>query len=329
MQFRTILEPHKAAFDLNYHTPILTVGSCFAENIGNRLSDLRFPININPFGILFNPISVADCLNYLMTETIFTENDIFENNGLWHSWLHHGRFSSPEKDKILRGVNDSLLEARQFFKTANRLIITLGTANVFVENTSNKVVANCHKVSLSMPKALLWRGTPTEQYFNKKRLSVTEIVESLSIVFSKIKTQNTDMQVIITVSPIRHIRDGLLENQRSKATLLLAIEEIMKQFPNIHYFPAYEIVMDDLRDYRFYEADMIHPNSQAIAYIWQFFSETFFLNETKIIAEEVRKVNLMQQHRPLHPDTEGYKQFVDNLKKRTGDLEKKYPYLRF
>ena len=209
----------------------------------------------------------------------------------------------------------TLFDYRQFLKTANRLIITLGTANVFVENLSDKVVANCHKVP--------------PQYFHEKKLSVSEIVERLSLVFTKIKTQNTDIQIIITVSPIRHIRDGLLENQRSKATLLLAVEEIVKQFPNMYYFPAYEIMMDDLRDYRFYEADMIHPNSQAIAYIWQFFSETFFSNETKIIAEEVRKVNLMQQHRPLHPDTEGYQQFVDNLKKRTGDLEKKYPYLRF
>ena len=142
MQFRTVLELQTAAFDINYHTPTLAIGSCFAENMGGRLADLRFPIQINPFGILFNPISIADCLNYLMTDTLFSETDIFENNGLWHSWLHHGKFSSPEKEEILRGINGSLLEARPIFKKAKRLIITLGTANVFIENTSNNVVAN-------------------------------------------------------------------------------------------------------------------------------------------------------------------------------------------
>ncbi len=313
MVFRTVLLQQKAGFDNAYQNPTLTIGSCFAENMGVRLSDLRFPVCINPFGILYNPISIANCLNYLVTDTDFTEKDIFESQGLWHSWQHHGKFSNSKKVEILRGVNGSLSEARQFFTKANRLIITLGTAHVFVEKQSGKVVANCHKMPTS--------------YFDPKRLSVENIVESLSRIFNKIVTQNPDFQIIITVSPIRHIRDGLIENQRSKATLLLATDILCQQFSNVHYFPAYEIMMDDLRDYRFYEADMIHPNSQAIDYIWRGFSDTYFTDETKKIMDDVHKVNLMRQHRPLHPDTEGYQQFVNNLKKKEIELVAKYPVL--
>ncbi len=313
MVFRTALLPQKADFDASYQTPTLAIGSCFAENIGARLSDLRFNVSINPFGILYNPISIANCINYLMTNTAFTEKDIFEHQGLWHSWQHHGKFSNSKKAEILRGVNDSLSEARQFFTKANRLIVTLGTAHVFVENQSNTVVANCHK----MPAA----------HFHRKTLSVEDIVASLSRVFNKIAAQKPDFQIIITVSPIRHIRGGLIENQRSKAILLLATHALCEQFSNVHYFPAYEIMMDDLRDYRFYEADMIHPTRQAIDYIWQVFSDTYFTNETKKIMDDVHKVNLMRQHRPLHPDTEGYQQFVNSLKKKEVELVAKYPIL--
>lgn len=313
MVFRTVLLPQKADFEISYQTPTLAIGSCFTENIGERLSDARFPLCINPFGIFYNPLSIAYCINYLMTNTIFTEKDIFENQGLWHSWQHHGKFSHSKKAEILRGVNESLSEARQFYKSANRLIITLGTAHVFVEKQSGKVVANCHKMPAS--------------FFYSKRLSMTEIVESLSSTFNKIFSQNADCQIIITVSPIRHIREGLIENQRNKAILLLAAEALCQQFPNVHYFPAYEIMMDDLRDYRFYEADMIHPTPQAIDYIWQVFSDTYFTESTKKMRDDVRKVHLMQQHRPLHPDTDAYQQFVNNLKKKEEELAVKYPIL--
>jgi GSCFA family len=313
MVFRTVLLAKKEDFDCSYQTPTLAIGSCFAENMAARLSDLRFPVYTNPFGILYNPISIVNCLNYLMIGENFTEKDIFENHGLWHSWQHHGKFSSPKKAEILRGVNEQLSNARQFFKKANRLIVTLGTANVFIETEAGQVVANCHKMPAS--------------HFQYKRLSIAEIVEPLNLVFDKIIAQNIDCQIIITISPIRHIRDGLIENQRSKASLLLATEILCQQFANVHYFPAYEIMMDDLRDYRFYEADMIHPSKQAIDYIWQAFSDTFFTDETKKIMDEVHKINLMQQHRPLHPDTEGYQQFVNSLKKREEALNAKYPFL--
>ena len=321
MEFRTTLNPTKSNISIGYDDSILTVGSCFAENIGARLAALRFTALMNPFGILYNPISISKNISKLLTDEIYTEKDIFQNGDLWHSWQHHGKFSSPKKDNILRGINDSLSEARIFYQKANRLIITLGTANVFVEKKSGEVVANCHKV----PSRNAETGLDN---FDKRRLSVEEIIESFTDILNKINAQKADIQIIITVSPIRHISDGLIESQRSKATLLLAIDEICRQFKNVHYFPAYELMMDDLRDYRFYEADMIHPSSQAIDYIWDYFKETYFTDKTNCVINEVQKINAMLQHRPLHPDTEGYQQFVNSVNNKMIELKSKYPYLK-
>jgi GSCFA family len=313
MQFRTTLSIPKSSFDLSYETPLFMLGSCFTENIGARLNDLHLPVLTNPFGIVYNPISMAKCINNLMINDLFSEKNVFQQGDLWHSWQHHSRFSSPEKAEILRGINAELSTARHHFSKTKTLILTLGTANVFVEKKSNQVVNNCHKVP--------------PQYFEKKRLSVEDVVTNLKTVFEKIFLQNTDCQIVMTVSPIRHLRDGLIENNRSKAVLLLACGELSDLFPNVHYFPAYELVIDDLRDYRFYAPDMMHPTDQAIDYIWQHFTDTFFSEKTKTITDEIQKINLMKQHRPLHPNTEGYQQFVNTLQQKVDNLQKKYPFL--
>jgi lysophospholipase L1-like esterase len=313
MQFRTTLSIPQSSFELGYDTPLLMLGSCFTENIGARLQSLHLPVLTNPFGIVYNPISMTRNINYLMTNEIFSEKDIFQQGDMWHSWQHHSRFSSPEKAEILRGINDELTTARNHFVKTKTLILTLGTANVFVEKKSNQVVNNCHK---SPP-----------QYFEKKRLSVSDVVSNFKTIFEKILSQNTECQIVMTVSPIRHLRDGLIENNRSKAVLLLASAELSDLFPNVHYFPAYELVIDDLRDYRFFAPDMMHPTDQAIDYIWQHFTDTFFTEKTKIMTEEVHKINLMKQHRPLHPNTEGYQQFVNQLQQKVDNLKNKYPFL--
>jgi hypothetical protein len=313
MQFRTTLSITKSSFDLSYETPLLMLGSCFTENIGARLQSLHLPVLTNPFGIVYNPVSIAKNINYLMTTDLFSEKDIFKEGDLWHSWQHHSRFSSPEKAEILRGINTELSSARSHFLKTKTLILTLGTANVFIEKKSNQVVTNCHKVP--------------PQYFEKKRLSVSDIVSNLKSVFEQIFLQNADCQIVMTVSPIRHLRDGLIENNRSKAVLLLACAELSDLFPNVHYFPAYELVIDDLRDYRFYAPDMMHPTDQAIDYIWQHFRDTFFSEKTKIIMDDIQKINLMKKHRPLHPNTEGYQQFVNTLQQKVDDLKNKYPFL--
>lgn len=315
MQFRTVISPQKAAITIGYDTPVLAIGSCFAENMGERLHNMRIPVYINPFGILYNPASIAKNISILLTNQNFEYSDIFEHGGLWHSWQHHGKFSHPDKEAILRGVNESLFEARNFMKKTQRLVITFGSAYVYVLKNTGEMVANCHKVPSS--------------FFEKKRLSIEEIVTNFSETIHHLNQQNIDLQIVMTVSPVRYIRDGIIENQKSKAILLLAVEALCEKFSNVHYFPSYELVMDDLRDYRFYEDDMVHPNKQAIDYIWAFFKETYCTQNTLNIMTEVEKINAMLQHRPLHPNTEGYQQFVNTLSNRIEAIQKKYPFLNF
>ncbi len=320
--FRIELNPQKASFDIDYQCFTLGIGSCFIENIGAMLNARQLPFLQNPFGIVYNPLSIAKQLAAIMDRednskpSFFKDKDFFQHNGLWASLQHHGKFSGQNKEMVLKNMNDSLETACIFFKKTNRILLTFGTANVFIWKETGKVVANCHKIP--------------PQYFEQKRLKVEEIVENFKPVFEKMVSQNPDCQVIITVSPIRHLRDGLVENNRSKAVLLLAADALSQLFDNVHYFPAYEIMMDDLRDYRFYERDMIHPNSVAIEYIWQFFSETFFNKKTKSIIQEVEKINAMLVHRPLHGvDTEGYQKFREQLNLKILALQKQYSFLNF
>lgn len=316
--FRTELKPQRASFSIDYQCFTLGIGSCFVENIGMMLAARQLPLLQNPYGIVYNPLSIAWQLEAIQNakDSFFVEKDLFQHNGLWASLQHHGRFSGEDRDSVLKNMNDSLETACTFFKKTNRILLTFGTSHVFEWKETGEVVANCHKLP--------------HQYFEAKRLSVEEIVDNFKLVFEKIFLQKTDCQIILTVSPIRHIRDGFVENNRSKAILLLACDALSRLFDNVHYFPAYEIVMDDLRDYRFYERDMIHPNGVAIEYIWQYFSETYFDKRTQSIIQEVEKINQMQAHRPLHgADTEGYRRFREQLDKKVLDLKEHYPFLRF
>jgi GSCFA family len=315
MKFRTELPASKVAFDINYHTPMLGIGSCFVENIGEKLLQRRFLFHQNPFGIVYNPLSMAAQLDILTTEKRFVESDLVEINGLYHSWLHHGCFSEETVEGTLNGINSAIEKARLFLKKANRLFITFGSATVYQLRVTQEVVANCHKAP--------------PQYFERKRLSAEGIVAALSPIFEQLSTQYVDIQVILTVSPIRHLRDGLIENNLSKATLLLAADALVQKFPNVTYFPAYELVMDDLRDYRFFEPDMMHPTEQAVDYIWDYFSQTYFSEDTKNVIREVEKINAMQAHRPINgADTEGVKKFQHTLALRVNDLEMKFPFLK-
>jgi GSCFA family len=314
MKLRTELSPSKAPFDINYQTPTLGIGSCFVENMGEKLTARRLKYHQNPFGIVYNPVSMAAQLDILMGEKRFVASDLVEINGLFHSWLHHGFYSESTVEATLEKINTAIDEARLFLKTSNRLFLTFGSATVFQLKSSGEIVANCHK--------------ETPQYFDRKRLTATEIVNAFSTIIEKLFTQLPNLQIITTVSPIRHLRDGLIENNLSKATLLLAADELAKQFSNISYFPAYELIIDDLRDYRFFEPDMMHPTAQAIDYVWQFFSATYFSEDTKKIIQEVEKINAMQAHRPKNTsNTEGSLKFQKNLALKIIELEKRFPFL--
>ncbi|MFK7982978.1 MAG: GSCFA domain-containing protein [Saprospiraceae bacterium] len=311
--FRTVLPLEKTNFDINYQSPILCIGSCFTENTGNLLVANKFPTLLNPFGILYNPISIKNSLEILLSEKEYTAKDLFFHQDLWRSFDHHSFFSATNQVQALETINHQIKVAKVFLQQTKRIILTFGTANVFINKSAGKVVANCHKL-------------PTTN-FEKQRLSVAEITSALLPVLQQLKTQNSTVEIILTLSPVRHIRDGLLENQRSKATLLLALEYLSKELPFTHYFPAYELVLDDLRDYRFFGKDMIHPNEIAIDYIWNYFQQTYFSTKTMAIFKQVKKIVQASQHRPLHPTTATHQQFVRKQLEKIIAFSKQYPFI--
>jgi len=314
--FRTILQPESSSFEINHQSGVLCIGSCFAEHIFERLDEVKFETLLNPFGIIFNPISMAKSLEILLDENrIFTEQDLFQHRGGWHSFQHHSSFSNPSEEVVLEKINTALFAAREFLKKAEYLILTFGTSNVFVSEKTGQVVANCHKVP--------------QKYFIHKKLSADEIILTLDDIFRKYEVAFPNLKIITTVSPVRHIREGLVENQVSKAKLLVALDNLSSLHPQLKYFPSYEIMMDDLRDYRFYKKDLIHPNEMAVDYIFDFFSKTFFTEKTKELNAKLEKINIAKAHRPFHPDSEEHLKFKKNQLVKIEKLESDFPFLNF
>ena len=315
MNFRTPLPFEKSTIEISHESPLLCVGSCFATNIGQKLEAAKFSTFVNPFGISYNPVSIAEYLLYLIDNQLFTVDDIFQQGELWHSFSHHGYFSKMSENETLEGINTTLKSARDFFKTTQKIVITLGSANVFIYKKTGKIVANCHKV-------------PNLE-FEKKRLSVDEIVGDLENILTRLKNKKPDLEVILSVSPIRHLREGIVENQRSKATLILATEELCKKLDFVYYFPAYEIMMDDLRDYRFYETDMTHPTPQAVDYIWDIFQNIYFSEKTQTLTQRIERIVTASKHRPFHTQSIDYQNFIKNSIAKIEALEVEFPSLDF
>lgn len=314
-QFRTILPPYSFDFSISHQDFILSVGSCFAEHIGKRLAQYKFSSQLNPFGILYNPISIANNLAYLISDQQFDTPDIFFHQNLWHSFNHHGSFSHPDQTLMLQQLNAQLLFARSFLAKANCLIITLGTANTFVHKDRATIVANCHKLP--------------SQHFYRKMLEPLEICEQMGEVFNQLKAKKPNLKILLTVSPVRHIRDGLLESNRSKARLLLACEQLSKQIKDVYYFPAYELIMDDLRDYRFYKEDLVHPSDMAIDYVWQYFATAFFSTPTTELMQQIEQIVKASEHRPFHMESTAHQDFVKRQMAKIDRLEQQQPYLNF
>ncbi len=313
--FRTEIKLQTFDFDINYQTKIMFAGSCFTENIGNKLAELKFNVNINPFGIIYNPVSLAKSLDFIVDKRKFSNNDLIFFNEYWHSFYHHGKFSETDKNKVLKNINKSISEANKFIYNADILFITLGTAWVYEFSETKEIVANCHKI-------------PGNK-FNKKLLTETEIVNNLNYTVEKIKKHNKKLKIIFSISPVRHLKDGFSENFLSKAILRTAVNEICRQNNDVFYFPAYEILIDDLRDYRFYASDMVHPNEAATEYIFNLFKNAFFDKETLTVSEEIKKINLMKQHRIFDTGTEQFEKFISSALKKISETEKKYPFLNF
>lgn len=295
---------------IDHNSRIVMLGSCFAENIGKKLIDCGFNVVMNPMGILYNPISIFSALERIVEGREFTEDELFCHNGLWTSFMHHGSFSHADKNEALKMMNERLKEGHEQLKDATHLIITFGSAEVYEHD--GKVVSNCHKL-------------PARE-FTHRLLSINEI-NNLYKSFA-IKTQNiASLQTIFTISPVRYLGDGAHHGQINKATLLLATNDICKK-TGADYFPSYEIMMDELRDYRYYAEDMIHPSDVAINYIFERFAETYLTDEAIRTADEIRKIKKSLAHRPLHPDSEEYRNFKKKLSQQIAAIVEKYPNVK-
>jgi lysophospholipase L1-like esterase len=295
MEFRTKVNLPEYPFRIAHTDQLLLMGSCFTENIGNYLTQHQFQANVNPFGIIYNPLSIFANLNHITDKKHYTQNDLLLHNELYCSPDHHGHFSGTDKAEVLNRINASVEKAHADFNTANVMVITLGTAYVYRHLEQNRVVANCHKLP----------GTA----FEKRLLTIEEIKTAFAVLTAAQKNK----KIIFTVSPVRHWRDGAVQNQRSKSILIESIHQLTAEHNNCFYFPAYEIMMDELRDYRFYAEDMLHPNATAVSYIWQRFADAFFDAGTKHINAQTEKINLLLQHRVKNTGTQAQAAFEEKL----------------
>ncbi|MDR3350478.1 MAG: GSCFA domain-containing protein [Prevotellaceae bacterium] len=294
---------------ITYRTPVLFIGSCFASNMGEAMRQRKFPVTINPFGAAYNPQSVVQALQRLRSGKPFEKKELVCCNGLWTTFSHHSSFSHPDAAVFLQQANDALRAGQDAFLHASFVVASLGTSWAYRHKEKNTIVANCHK----------FPATDFERSFSP--------AEETARLLAKEIAAEPARTWVLTVSPVRHWKDGAHGNQLSKAHLLLAIEQLQQQFPNVRYFPAYEIMMDELRDYRFYDADMLHPSAQAVDYIWQRFSEAALDGETTTIMHEAEKIIAAQQHRPLHENTTAHRKFLTDLHQKIQDFSARYPFI--
>lgn len=313
--FRTEIRPTPAPFSISYTDLLLFIGSCFTEHIGSKMELLKFPVCLNPSGILYNPVSIANTIRRLITAKPYSQDELILYNGVWHSFDHHGMFSGTDKDEVLKRINESLNRGAAFLPKATCLFITLGNAHVYRYRKTGQIAANCHKIP--------------DTEFTFDILSPEQIAENFTDVWNLISKVNPTLRMIFSISPVRYLRYGHTGNQTGKSVLFVAVHRLLNEIPGSVYFPAYEIMMDDLRDYRFYEPDMIHPNQVAIDYIWQFFCQTFFAEATLQIVRKVEQVQRALEHRPIRPGTEEYSRFIEQIRTRISELEKQYSFLNF
>ena len=316
MQFTTKIPVQKSSFPIDYDSKIMLLGSCFAENMGNKFDYFKFQATTNPFGIIFNAVSLEKLIRRAVENRMFTENDIFFHNDLWHCFEVHSELSNPDKDAFLESLNDLIRLTNQQLNDSTHIIITLGTSWVYRNIESNEIVANCHKV-------------PQKQ-FKKELLSINQTEESLQNIVSFIHSVNPNCNFIFTVSPVRHIKDGFVENTLSKAHLVAAIRKTITNNPSlITYFPAYEIMMDELRDYRFYAEDMLHPNQTAIDYIWIQFFENYISESEFGLMNEICSIQKGLKHRPFNPNTESHQKFLNQLDLKIQTIQNQHPFIKF
>lgn len=313
MQFHLGFQPSISNQKITHNDDVLLIGSCFSEHIGNRLNELKFRVHSNPFGIVFNPKSIETTLNRIINKDYFNENDVFEKEGNWYSLEAHSSVFSAGKNELLVLLNNTIDEWNLKLKSASFLIITVGSAFAYKSKLKDMIVANCHK----LPQA----------EFEKVLLETQDIVSDYQTLIDKLKQINPNLNILFTVSPVKHLRDGVVENSLSKAILIQSVHQLINQNSNCVYFPAYELVNDDLRDYRFYESDMAHPNVQAINYVWKKFSEVYFNEATISINEKVNHIHQAYHHRLFNETTESSIKFKHKFYQKCVVLQSEFPHI--
>ena len=313
MQFHLGFQPTVSPNKIKHQDDVLLIGSCFSEHIGNRLNELKFNVNSNPFGIVFNPKSIVSTILRIINKNYFVAKDVFEKEGLWYSFEAHSSVRGETQQELLHMLNHSIDLWNEKLKTAHWLTITFGSAFAYKHVEQAKVVANCHKLPQSI--------------FEKTLLKTNDIVNDFNDVINKLQQFNPTLKIILTVSPVKHLRDGVVENSVSKAILIQSTHQLINNFMNCVYFPAYELVNDDLRDYRFYESDMAHPNKQAIDYVWKRFTEVYFNEKTNAINDKVTQIHQAYHHRLFNETTSSSVKFKHKFYQQCTNLQAEYPYL--
>lgn len=315
MHFTTKIPVTKSQNKIDYNSKLLLLGSCFSENIGNKFTYFKFQTEINPFGIIFNTVSLEKLLLRCIRKQYFTEKDVVFHNDLWHCFEVHSELSNSNKEEFLSKLNEIIDHTNQYIGKLTHCLITLGTSWVYRNIETKEIVANCHKVP--------------QKKFTKELLSTEQIEASLQNIVNEIKKVNATCKFIFTVSPVRHIKDGFFENNVSKGNLFSALNSILKYDSELNYFPSFEIVMDELRDYRFFEKDMLHPNSIAVDYIWEKFLEVYIDKESIELMSEIETIQKGLAHRPFNPNTENHKKFLKNLQDKIDNLANKNLNINF
>ncbi|WKK66532.1 GSCFA domain-containing protein [Lutimonas zeaxanthinifaciens] len=313
MKFRTEIDIPKGLVQIDHQSEIVLIGSCFSEEISAKFDYFKFKTFANPFGMLFNPVSIKNAVKHCVRGRTFERTDLHFHQDKWMSLFHHGSFDHADPDQVLAQINQKIVTGQKALQKASHVIITLGTSWVYRLRKSQKIVGNCHKIP--------------QKEFTKELLSSEDILNSLKTIISLIREANSGCTIIFTVSPVRHKKDGFIENTLSKALLHKAIHELKES--KINYFPSYEIMMDDLRDYRFYKQDLVHPNEMAVDYIWELFKKSWINASALKDMIEIERIQKSLAHKPFEPDSDAHQKFLKNLQKKIQDIKKRIPDLEF
>ncbi|NJB72874.1 hypothetical protein GGR42_003372 [Saonia flava] len=347
MKLQTTIPLEKASNQIDYNSKLLLLGSCFVENIEKKLDYFKFQSVQNPFGILFHPMGIENLIVRAIENKKYTKEEVFKNKGQWLCFDAHSNLTATSKEQLILNLNGALKQTKEQITKATHIVITLGTAWIYRRRDSGKIVANCHKVP--------------QKEFSKELLSINEIVKSLEQVIQLISTCNTQAQLIFTISPVRHLKDGFVENQLSKAHLIAAMHQLIsfrrskmnekskdtlrflpvaeitneisnlppENYRNLNYFESYELMMDELRDYRFYAKDMVHPNELAIDYIWEKFKHVWILDKLYPTMDEVDTIQKGLRHRPFNPESEEHQKFLKSIQRKIAYLKESHPFMEF